>query len=77
MDVAGEDVGSFVGEPVVDLVAVAAMGDATEDNGVDVEPEAEREHQATVAPPSGADQLPGSRYVPDEEGVVPDGVGSR
>ena len=41
MDVAGEDVGSFVGERVVDLVAVAAMGDATDDNGVDVEPEAE------------------------------------
>ena len=53
------------------------MGDATDDNGVDVEPEAEREHQATVAPPSGADQLPGRRYVPEEEGVVPDGVGSR
>jgi hypothetical protein len=34
-------VGSVIGEPVVDLVAVAAMGDATDDNGVDVEPEAE------------------------------------
>ena len=54
-----------------------AMGDATDDNGVDVEPEAEREHQATVAPPSSADQLRGRRYVPEEEGVVPDGVGSR
>ena len=42
MNLAGEDVGSVIGEPVVDLVAVAAMGDATDDNGVDVEPEAER-----------------------------------
>ena len=54
MDVAGEDVDGVVGEQVADLVAVRAMGDATDDNGVDVEPEAEREHQATVAPPSGA-----------------------
>ena len=45
MDEAGGDVGSVIGESVVDLVAVAAMGDATDDNGVDVEPEAEREHQ--------------------------------
>ena len=53
------------------------MGDATDDDGVDVEPEAEREHQATVAPPSGGDQRAGRRYAPEEEGVVPDGDGSR
>ena len=32
------------------------MGDATDDDGVDVEPEAEREHPATVAPPPGREQ---------------------
>lgn len=42
MDIAGEDVGSVIGELVVDQVTVAAMGDASHDNGVDVEPEAER-----------------------------------
>ncbi len=42
MDVAGGDVGRVIGDRVVDLVAVAAMGDASHDNGVNVEPEAER-----------------------------------
>ena len=41
MDVAGEEASSPFGERVANLVAVGAMGDATEDNGVDVEPEAE------------------------------------
>jgi hypothetical protein len=40
------------------------MGDAAHDNGVDVEPEAEREHQATLAPRSGADQQPAVARCP-------------
>lgn len=40
--VAGGDAASIIVELAVDLVAVAAVGDASHDNGVDVEPEAER-----------------------------------
>jgi hypothetical protein len=32
--------------------------DAADDHGIDVKPEAEREHTATVAPPASGDQLP-------------------
>ena len=41
--------------------AVAAMGDAADEHGVDVEPEAEREHRATVAPPPAREQERGRR----------------
>jgi hypothetical protein len=50
---------------------VAPMGDGTDHDGVDVEPEAERKHQPTVAPPGRREQdgvL--ARYASGEEGEV-------
>ena len=52
-------------------MAVRAVSDAAEDHGVDLEPEAERKHRATVAPPPGREQdgLP-PRYPSDDEREV-------
>jgi hypothetical protein len=49
--------------------------DGVDDHGVDVEPEAEREHSATVAPPQGVNRIESqARYASGEEGeVVADG----
>ena len=44
MDTAGRDADRIRRQVARQLIAVRAVSDATEDHGVDVEPEAEREH---------------------------------
>jgi 4'-phosphopantetheinyl transferase EntD len=51
-------------------VAVLAVRDAVHEHGVDVEPEAEREHDGTVAPLLAAAQDDASCYPAGEEGVA-------
>ncbi len=56
MDTADRDTDRIRRQVARQLLAVRAVSDAVDDHGVDVEPEAEREHGATVAPPSGGEQ---------------------
>ena len=56
MHPAGEDVDRVDRCVVRDLATVAPVGDAANHDGVDVEPEAERNHPATVAPPARREQ---------------------
>ena len=51
MDTADRDTDRIRRQVARQLLAVRAVSDAVDDHGVDVEPEAEREHSATVAPP--------------------------
>jgi hypothetical protein len=60
------------------LATVAPVGDAANHDGVDVEPEAERKHRVTVAPPARRDQNGAAvRYASGEEGEVVATDGSR
>ena len=71
MHPASEDVDPVDRCVVRDLATVAPMGDGTDQDGVDLEPEAERKHRATVAPPPGREQDGGpARYPSDDEREV-------
>jgi hypothetical protein len=50
MDVAGEDMDRAFRGGAHHVLAVAPVRDAADKHGLDVEPEAEREHDSTVAP---------------------------
>ena len=66
----------LVSQPVRQAVAVRAIRDAGDDHRVDVEPEAERQHPATVARSARREQdrVP-ARYASGEEReVVADGI---
>ena len=78
MHPASEDVDGVDRCVVRDLATVAPVGDATNHDGVDLEPEAERKHPATVAPPATREQddVP-FRYASGEEGGVSATDGSR
>ena len=78
MHPAGEDVDRVDRCVVRDLATAAPVGDAANHDGVDVEPEAERNHAATVAPPARCEQdsVP-VRYAAEEEGGVSATDGSR
>jgi hypothetical protein len=52
MDPVGSDRDGILGQRARHAVAVAAVGNAAREHGVDVEPEAQREHEGTVAPAS-------------------------
>jgi hypothetical protein len=59
IDPSGADRDGIVRPRMRHLVAVAAVSDLPNEHGVDVEPEAERQHARTVAPqPRLGDRLP-------------------
>lgn len=78
VDPGGTDRDGTVGQRARQLVAAAAVSYAVREHGVDVEPEAERNHPATVAPPARREQdgVP-VRYASGEEGGVSATDGSR
>jgi hypothetical protein len=71
MDAAGEDRYRVLACGAHHVLAVAAVRDAGDQDRVYVEPEAEREHPATVAPPPRREEdgVP-ARYASGEEGEV-------
>ena len=71
MDTGRRDSRPLVRQIARQLGAVRAVRDAADDHGVDVEPEAEREHEAdgSAAARREQDDAPG-RYAPGEDGVV-------
>jgi len=71
MDTADRDTDRIRRQVARQLLAVRAVSDAADDHGVDVEPEAEREHSATVAPAARREQERRSAcYFAGEAGAI-------
>ena len=71
IDASGTDRDGIVWPRERHLGAVAAVSDVADEHGVDIEPEAERQHEPTVAPAARREQQrPAARYSAGEEGAA-------